>query len=50
MMIGHHTGAVQMAQTELAAGQNPEAKALAQTIIDAQQSEITEMQGLLNSA
>ena len=47
MMIAHHEGAVQMAQTELRDGRNPEAKALAQTIIDAQQSEITQMQEML---
>jgi uncharacterized protein (DUF305 family) len=47
MMIQHHQGAVTMAKTELTDGQNPEAKALAQTIIDAQQREITEMQTLL---
>ncbi len=46
MMIEHHTGAVQMAKTELADGQNQDAKDLAQKIIDAQQSEITEMQAL----
>ena len=47
MMIAHHEGAVQMAQTELAGGINPEAKALAQEIVDAQETEITEMRGLL---
>ena len=47
MMIAHHEGAVQMAQTELRDGRNPEAKALAQTIIDAQQTEITQMQEML---
>jgi len=47
MMVEHHNGAVQMAQTELADGQNPDAKALAQKIIDAQRAEITEMQNLL---
>lgn len=46
MMIEHHTGAVQMAKTELADGQNQDAKDLAQKIIDAQQSEIAEMQAL----
>ncbi|WP_216916721.1 DUF305 domain-containing protein [Nocardia noduli] len=46
-MIAHHQGAIEMARTELAAGANPQAKALAQQIIDAQQSEITQMQGLL---
>ena len=47
MMIAHHEGAVQMAQTELADGTNPEAKALAQQIVDAQQTEITAMRELL---
>ncbi|GAA4971267.1 DUF305 domain-containing protein [Pseudonocardia tropica] len=47
MMIAHHEGAVQMAETELAGGINPEAKALAQKIIDAQQAEIGQMRGLL---
>ncbi|SFO62034.1 Uncharacterized conserved protein, DUF305 family [Pseudonocardia ammonioxydans] len=47
MMIAHHEGAVQMAQTELAGGVNPEARALAQEIVDAQETEITEMRGLL---
>ncbi len=49
MMIEHHKGAIEMARTELGSGQNPQAKQLAQTIIDAQQSEITEMQQLLTS-
>ncbi|MFP5070856.1 DUF305 domain-containing protein [Pseudonocardia nantongensis] len=47
MMIAHHEGAVQMAQTELTNGTNPEAKALAQQIVDAQETEITEMRELL---
>ena len=47
MMIAHHEGAVQMAQTELADGINPEARALAQKIIDAQQAEIGQMRQLL---
>jgi uncharacterized protein (DUF305 family) len=46
-MTEHHNGAIAMANTELATGQNPEAKALAQQIVDAQQAEIGEMQGLL---
>ncbi|GAA4697225.1 DUF305 domain-containing protein [Pseudonocardia yuanmonensis] len=49
MMTEHHNGAVQMARTELAQGQNPEAEALAQKIIDDQQAEITEMQQLLST-
>ncbi|MFQ6228540.1 DUF305 domain-containing protein [Nocardia sp. NPDC002869] len=48
MMIAHHEGAVQMAGTELAEGAYPDAKALAQQIIDAQQAEIRQMQALLN--
>ncbi|MDQ3825470.1 MAG: DUF305 domain-containing protein [Actinomycetota bacterium] len=48
MMITHHQGAITMAQTaEVRAGQNPDARALAQHIIDTQQREIKEMQVLL---
>lgn len=47
MMISHHKGAVMMAKTELSSGQNPDARQLAQRIIDAQQREITEMRTLL---
>ncbi|GAC58914.1 hypothetical protein GOHSU_59_00070 [Gordonia hirsuta DSM 44140 = NBRC 16056] len=43
MMIAHHEGAVSMARTELAQGQNPQMRTLAQQIIDSQQAEITEM-------
>jgi uncharacterized protein (DUF305 family) len=50
MMIKHHEGAVAMAKTELQKGSNADAKKLAQEIIDAQQKEITEMQGLLKAA
>lgn len=46
MMIKHHQGAVTMAKTELEQGKNSDAKALAQKIVDAQEAEITEMQGL----
>ena len=48
MMIKHHQGAVDMARTEVAHGGNADAKALAQKIIDTQQTEITEMQGVLS--
>jgi len=48
MMIEHHRGAVGMARTELDKGKYEPAKKLAQTIIDGQEKEITEMQGLLN--
>lgn len=46
-MITHHQGAITMAKDEVANGQNPEAKQLAQDIIDAQQAEITTMNQLL---
>ena len=39
-MRGHHQAAIAMARVELAEGQNPQAKALAQAIITAQQREI----------
>jgi len=45
-MIKHHTGAIAMARTELEKGTNPDAKKLAQTIIDTQEAEITEMKRL----
>jgi uncharacterized protein (DUF305 family) len=48
MMIKHHQGAIAMAKTELASGQYPQAKVLAQSISDSQATEITTMQGLLN--
>ena len=48
-MIEHHEGAIAMAQTETAAGQNSDAIALAQTIIDAQTAEIATMQGILGT-
>lgn len=35
MMIPHHQGAVRMAQAELAKGNNPKLRALAQRIINA---------------
>ncbi|GEL17329.1 DUF305 domain-containing protein [Pseudonocardia asaccharolytica] len=47
MMIEHHDGAVEMATTQLANGQNAEARALAQKIIDAQRAEIAAMRDLL---
>lgn len=49
MMIDHHTGAVDMAKTELSAGQNPDAKQLAQSIITSQSSEIATMRQLLGT-
>lgn len=48
-MIGHHEGAVEMSETELAKGQNANAKELAQAIIDAQQAEILQMRQMLGA-
>jgi len=48
-MIAHHEGAIEMAEQQLADGQNPAALLLAQKIVDDQQAEITEMQELLTS-
>jgi uncharacterized protein (DUF305 family) len=50
MMIDHHTGAIDMSNTELRGGTNPDAKKLAQDIITAQQAEITEMKGMLGKS
>jgi uncharacterized protein (DUF305 family) len=47
MMIVHHQSAIDMSQTELAQGSNPDARRLAQQIITAQQAEVREMQTLL---
>ncbi|NKY87644.1 DUF305 domain-containing protein [Nocardia veterana] len=47
MMIEHHQGAVDMANTELAQGTNADAKALAHNILTAQQAEIQQMRGML---
>ncbi len=48
-MLGHHIGAVDMAKIELKYGTDPEMRALAQEIIDAQQPEIEQMQKWLES-
>lgn len=47
MMIAHHQGAIEMAQTEKTEGQNEDAVALAEEIETAQQQEIADMQALL---
>ena len=49
MMTAHHTGAIAMARTELASGQNPEAKTLAEQIIKAQTTELTTMAALVKT-
>jgi uncharacterized protein (DUF305 family) len=47
MMTAHHNGAIEMARTQLAQGQYPPAKALAQNIITSQTAEIAKMKTLL---
>ena len=50
MMVRHHEGAIAMARTEVDKGAYPEAKALAQQIIDTQHAEIGRMEQLLAKA
>jgi uncharacterized protein (DUF305 family) len=50
MMIEHHEGAIVMARDQVDNGENEEAIALAEAIIEAQQAEIETMQGLLDAA
>ncbi|MFD6101690.1 DUF305 domain-containing protein [Nocardia salmonicida] len=47
MMIAHHEGAVEMAQTELNGGVNPPSRQLATEIIADQEAEIATMRGML---
>lgn len=47
-MIMHHDGAVEMAEAEVASGQNADAVELAERIINDQSSEIAEMEALLD--
>jgi uncharacterized protein (DUF305 family) len=49
MMIMHHQGAIEMADTEIAEGSNPAALALAESIKTSQTAEIAEMQQLLQT-
>jgi uncharacterized protein (DUF305 family) len=46
-MIGHHEGAIVMANTEIAVGANVDAKTLAKQIVAAQQAEIGQMKQML---
>ena len=48
-MTEHHNGAIEMAKTELDQGTFPDAVELAQTIVDTQQAEISEMKDILAS-
>ena len=47
MMITHHVGAIDMAKVELAKGADPELKALAEEIIEAQNGEVDAMRAEL---
>ncbi len=49
MMIAHHKGAIDMANTELKSGKAAEAKALATAVIKGQQAEIDQMTAMLKS-
>jgi uncharacterized protein (DUF305 family) len=49
MMIEHHEGAIEMARTEQANGENPDAVALAEQIEADQEAEIATMKELLDS-
>ena len=48
-MIKHHQGAITMSQNEIKDGQNPDALALATSIIESQQKEIDTMNQILGS-
>ncbi|MDV6259914.1 DUF305 domain-containing protein [Rhodococcoides yunnanense] len=47
MMIAHHTGAIEMANVEIADGSNADAQEMARTIVATQQQEIDTMRALL---
>ncbi|MFC0225495.1 CopM family metallochaperone [Serratia aquatilis] len=48
-MIAHHQGAIQMSETQLKFGKDPEMRKLAEEIIKAQQPEIDQMQKWVKS-
>ncbi|GAA3069888.1 DUF305 domain-containing protein [Streptosporangium carneum] len=50
LMIAHHRGAVEMAETELAKGADPQAKQLARAIESAQRAEIEQMRQMLGQS
>ncbi|MDR2279724.1 MAG: DUF305 domain-containing protein [Gordonia sp. (in: high G+C Gram-positive bacteria)] len=48
-MIAHHEGAVAMAKTQIEDGQNPDAVAMARSIVESQNAEIEQMKGMLGN-
>ena len=46
-MIGHHQGAIEMANTEIAKGKSADMIAMAKTMVSAQQAEINQMKQML---
>lgn len=49
MMIRHHEGAIEMARTQLAEGQDPDVTALAEQVVADQEAEIDQMTSLLEA-
>jgi uncharacterized protein (DUF305 family) len=49
MMIAHHQGAIEQANTEIKGGSSAEAKSLAAEIVKAQTAEIKEMKALVKA-
>jgi len=49
MMKEHHEGAIEMAETELAQGESPDAIDLAASVVTTQQAEIDQIDQLLGS-
>lgn len=45
-MIAHHEGAIEVADAELAAGKDPQVKAIARNVVATQRAEIAEMRSL----
>ena len=49
-MINHHQGAIEMAQAEIANGQNPDAVQVARSIVASQQAQIDQMKQMLKGS
>ena len=49
MMIPHHQGAIDMAKVELEHGDDPQMRALAEKVIEAQTAEIAELKEWLEA-